>query len=101
MNSAVVSRVLALSQTAILLHPGFRDELGVLVRNAVAAFVIGLGIVRSPPVAQISVLVKLASLVVIAMDGLVPNHRASGRIVDRIVLRRIEEGRLQNPGRKV
>src|ERR1700683_5214337 len=101
MNSAVVSRVLTLSQAPILLHPGFRNEFGVLVRNAVAAFVVGLGIVRGPPVAQISVLIKLASLVVVPVDGLVTNHRASSRVVDRIVLRRIEERRVQNSSRKV
>src|ERR1700733_15690732 len=101
MDSAVVGRVLALGQTAVLLHAGLGDELGVLVGDAVSAFVVGLGIVRRPPVAQISVLVELAPLVVVSVYGLVPNHCACSRIVDGVVLGGIEERRLQNSGWKV
>src|SRR3984957_9912540 len=101
MDSAVVRGVLALSQAAVLLHAGLGHELGVLVGDAIASFVVGLGIVRSPPVAQIAVLVELASLVVVSMNGFVPNDSAGGRIVDSIVLGGIEERRLQNAGREV
>src|SRR5580658_8473528 len=101
MYSAVVGRVLALGQAAVLLHASFGDEFGVLLGDAVASFLIRLSIVRGPPVTQISVLIELAPLIVIPVDGLVPNHRAGGSIVDRVALSGIEEGRLQNPGRKI
>src|SRR5208282_3352411 len=101
MDSAVVGGVLTLSQAAVLLHAGLGNKLGVLVGDAVAALVVGLSIIGGPPVAQITVLVELAPLIVIAVDGLVPNHCASGRVVDRIVLGGIEERRLQNPRREV
>ena len=101
MNSAVISRVLALGQAAVLLHASFGNELGVLVGDAVAALVIRLSIVASPPVAQISVLVELAPLVVIPMDGFVSDHGAGRSIVYRVIPGGIEEGRLQNAGRKV
>src|ERR1700723_3349860 len=101
MDSTVVSRVLALSQAAVLLHTSFRYELRILVGDAVAAFVVGLGIVRGPPVAQVSILVKLAPLIVIPVDGFVANDRAGGGVIYRVILGRIEERRLQNPGREV
>src|SRR5208282_6413994 len=100
MYSAVVGRVLALGQAAVLLNASFGDEFGVLLGDAVASFFICLSIVSGPPVTQISILVELAPLVVIPVDRLVPNHRAGGSIVDRVVLSEVEEGRLQNPGRK-
>src|ERR1700676_4973583 len=101
MDSTVVSGVLALSQAAILLHAGFGNELGVLVGDTVAAFVVGLGIVRSPPVAQIAMVVELSPLIVVTMDGLVPDDRAGGRIIYRVILCRIEERRLQNTRREI
>src|SRR5579863_3357233 len=101
MNSTIVGCVFTLGQTAVLLHTGVGDELGVLVGDAVATFVVGFRIVRSPPVTQVSILVELAPLVIVPMDGLVPNDRTGSSIVDRVVLGRIEEGRLQNPGREV
>ena len=101
MDSAVVGGVLALGQAAVLLHTGFGNKLGVLISDAVASFVVSFGIVSGPPIAQISVFVEFAPLIVIAMDGLVPNHGASGRVVDRIVFGGIEERRLQNSGREV
>src|ERR1700721_102089 len=96
MDSAVVGGVLALSQAPILLHAGFGNELGVLVGDAVAAFVVGLGIVGGPPVAQISMLIELSPLIVIPVDGLVPNHNPGSGIVDRVILGGIEERRLQD-----
>src|ERR1700693_3168104 len=101
MDSAVVGGVLALSQAPILLHAGFGNELGVLVGDAVAAFVVGLGIVGSPPIAKISVLIEFSPLVVIPMNGLVPNHSAGSGIVDRVILGGIEERRLQDASREV
>src|SRR5580692_2629794 len=101
MYPTVVGGILALGQAAVLLHPGFRDKLGVFIGNAIAAFVVGFGIVRGPPVAQISVLVEFASLVVIAMDGLVPNHSTGSGVVDCVVLGGIEEWWLQNSSWKV
>src|SRR5580692_6120144 len=101
MNSSVVGRVLTLGQTAVLLHAGFGDELGVLVGDAVATFVVGLSVVRGPPVPQISILIELAPLVVIPMNRFVPDHCAGGRVVDRVVLSGIEEGRLQNSGGEI
>src|SRR5580692_733410 len=101
MNSAIVGRVLALGQAAVLLHAGFRDEFGVLVGDAVATFVVGLSVGVSPPVAQISALIELSTLVVIAVDGFVSDHSAGGCVVDCIVFGGIEEWRLQNSRWKV
>src|ERR1700733_2521087 len=101
MDSAVVRSVLALSQASVLLHAGLGDELGVLVSDAVAAFVIGLGIVGGPPIAKIAIRIELSPLVVVSVNGFVPNDRARGRIIYRVILRRIEKWRLQNPCREI
>ncbi len=52
-QSAVIGCVLALSQVAVLLDAGLRNLLGVLVGDALSALVVGFGIFRGPPVAQI------------------------------------------------
>ena len=101
MDSAVVGCVLALSQAAVLLHASFGNELGILVGDAVAAFVVGLGVVRSPPVAQITVVVELAPLIVITVNGFVPNDRAGGGIIYRVIFAGSKNGGCRIPAGKL
>src|ERR1700733_6870610 len=78
MDAAVIRRILALGQQAVLLHSGtgVGNFLRVFVGDAFAAFVILLSIFGSPPGAQVAVSVKLASLIIEAVSEFVTYHHS-------------------------
>src|SRR5207237_3253866 len=84
-RAAIIRGVFALGEQAVLLYARLGNLLGVLVRDALAALVVLLGIGRRPPVAQIALGIELAPLVVEAMGDLVPDHRAGAAEVNGIV----------------
>src|SRR6202035_5208847 len=73
METSVVSRILALSQQAVLLDPGagVGNFLRVLIGDALAALVVLLGVFGGPPVAQVALSVEFASLIVEAVSEFV------------------------------
>ncbi len=79
-----------------------RDRLvgRVLRHQAAGDGIEGLAVVVGPPVAEPSVAVQLAALVVEAVADLVADHRADRTVVDRVVGRHVEERRLQDRGRE-
>src|SRR5258708_37661810 len=103
MDAAIVRRVFALGKQTILTDSGTRigDILGVLVRNALAALVVLFGVLRSPPIAQVALSVKFASLIVEAMREFVADNHANGAVIHGIVHRLFEEWRLQNAGGEI
>src|ERR1700685_1107083 len=82
MDAPVIRRVLALGEQAILLdsRTGIGNLLRVLVGNALAAFVVLLGVFRSPPVAQVALSVELAPLIVKAVSQFVADDHADGTV---------------------
>src|SRR5205823_2157933 len=100
-RAAVISGVLALGEQAILLYARLGNLPSVLVRYALAALVVLLGVGRRPPVAQISLGVELAPLVVEAVGDLMADHRAGAPEVNGIVHVGVKVRRLQNAGRKI
>src|SRR5215469_9195910 len=103
MESAVIGGVFALRKATILLHTGarFGDLLRILVRDALSALVVSLGVRFRPPIAQVPPSIELASLVVEPVDDLVPDNGANCTIVNGIVQLRIEEGRLEDAGGEI
>ncbi len=87
MDAAVVGRVFALGEQAILFHAGagVGNVLRVLVGDALAAFVILLAVFRGPPVAQVAVSVELAALIVEAVNDFVTDDHADGAVVHRVI----------------
>src|SRR5207253_3275859 len=100
-RAAIISGVFALGEQAILFYARLGNLLGVLVRDALAALVVLLGVGRRPPVAQISLRIELAPLVVEAVGDFVPDHRAGAAEVNGIVHVGVKVRRLQNAGRKI
>src|ERR1700722_10688607 len=96
-DATIVSSVFALAEQAILFNPGagFRHFLRVFVGAALTALVVLFAIFRRPPVAEIAVSVKLASLIVEAMDDFVTYNHANGAVVHSVVFRGVEERWLQ------
>ena len=66
-QAAVVGGVLAQSQLAIHLHVIHSDKIAVLLHLAVCLFFKLLGIVRRPPVCEVSVAIVLSPLIVETM----------------------------------
>src|SRR5260370_39929095 len=73
---------------------------GALVRNAMRALLKFLTICFCPPVAQISLGIELASLIVEAVRQLMSDDRANGAEIDGVIHALIKERRLQNAGRE-
>src|SRR5215472_12801393 len=98
---AQVCDVLALGELAVDLDVVDDDVLGILIDHALAALLELLGIVLAPPVAQITLGVELAALVVEAVGEFVTNRASGIAVVRSIVQLGIIERRLQHAGREI
>ena len=75
-----------------------RHVFAVLVDEALRARFEGLAILGRPPVAQISLGIEMAALVIEAVRQFVADYRADAAHVDRIVGAHVEKWRLKNAG---
>src|SRR6185369_11967595 len=89
-NSAVVSGVFAEREFTVLLDARFWNFLAVLIDDALAAGFIGFCIGVSPPVAQVSLGIELATLVVETMNDFVSDNHSDCAVVHRVVFRGFE-----------
>src|SRR5437867_634136 len=101
MDAAVVGGVFSRGKFAVLPYAGLRNILGIFIRDALVALVVVGGVGGSPPVLQVAIGVELATLIVVAVDDLVSNHRSDRAVVHRITGGGVEERRLQNAGGEV
>ena len=87
MESAIIRGVLALCEAAILFHTRTRfwHFLRILVRNALSALVVCLGVRLRPPIAQVPLRIELPSLVVEPVDDFVPDDSANRSVIHGIV----------------
>ena len=85
-NAAVVGGVFAEREFTVLLDARFWNFLAVLIDDALAAGFIGFCIGVGPPVAQVSLGIELAALVVETMNDFVSDDHADCAVVHRVVL---------------
>ena len=90
-----------MSHQAVLFHAGFRNLLGVLIGDTLAAFVIVFGVFGGPPIVQIALVVKLAPLVVKAVSDFVPDDRAFSAKVCGVIGVREKKGGCKIPAGKL
>src|SRR5271170_3614356 len=95
MDAAIVGSVFSCRKLAILLHSRLRHVLSVFILNALIAFVVVGGVLRCPPVAQVSRGIKFAALIVEAVSDLVANDGSNAAVVYRVDLICVEKWRLK------
>ena len=84
-----------------MLDADLRDLLGVFISYAIGAFVIGLRVRCSPPIAQVAILIELASLIIEAVSSFVSDYRSGSAVIHCVILFGIKEWRLQNSCGKI
>src|SRR5271156_1002793 len=95
-HSAQIGDIFAERQFSVDLNLVQNYILRILIRDATGALLKRFGIVRRPPVAQITVGVKLAAFVIKAVRKFVADRRASIAEVRRRIRIHVEQWRLQN-----
>src|SRR5262249_25511232 len=99
-RAAVVRSVLTQGQAAIQFQVIYGGEAAVFIGNAACPLFKFLGVLGSPPVAQIAFGIEFAAFIVKAIGELVANHQANSAHVDRVIHGAIKEGWLQDAGGK-
>ena len=99
-DAAMVCNVFTTSEGAIHMHArqNFYSIKG--ANHALCALLKVLFVLFSPPVAQITFLVKLCALVVKTVRHFVTNHHTDSSIIDSIIAISSEERRLENASRE-
>src|SRR5271170_4424942 len=100
-QAAVVGRVLAQRELAVHLNVVHGGEVAVLLHLAIGLLVELLSVIGSPPIGQVSIAVKLASLIVEAVRELVADDSSGVTIILSVRRVRIEEQQLQNASWKI
>ena len=96
-DAAIIGGVLPQGELAIQLQIIHRYKTSVLVGNTTGALFKFLPVLLGPPVAQVSLGIELASLVVEAVGQLVPDHCADASEVHGVIHSLVKKWRLQNP----
>ena len=99
-QTSVVGNILTQGEVTVGMNRVEHDDVVVLFGQNLGPFVKLLGIGRSPPVVQVSVLVELTALVIKPVGHFVADYYPDTTVVDGIVGIEIKEGRLQNTGRE-
>src|ERR1700691_3425818 len=94
MDAAVVGSIFASGQLALLRDAVLGNFLRVLGHDALVFLVITLRIFGGPPIAQVSLGVELATLVVEAVDRFVADDHAGGTQIGSVVLIEAEQREL-------
>src|SRR5581483_1950904 len=95
-GTAIVRGVLTEREPPVQLQVIDYGEVAVLVGNTASPLFEALGVFRRPPIAQISLRIIFASLIVEAMRQLMSNYHADAAKIGRIIRILVEERRLQN-----
>ena len=95
-STTIVGGVLTQGQFAIQLKVVHGDEVAVFVGDTTGAGFKFLGILLRPPVAQITLRIEFASLVIEAVGEFVSDHGADATKVDSVIHLLVEERRLQD-----
>jgi hypothetical protein len=99
-KARIVGDVLPERQRAVDLIVGQRAE-GVALRDEAAGLAVETAaVLLGPPVAQVTLAIEAAALVVEGVTDLVPDHRADRTIIGGVVRPGVEERLLQDAGRK-
>src|ERR1700683_4823535 len=101
MHAAVIGRVFAEGELAVQMDAIHWSEGGILLDETFGALLKFGGIFRGPPIAQVTLGIELAALIVEPVRQLVPHYRTDGATVHGRIHAVVEEGRLQNARREV
>src|SRR5690242_19381425 len=97
-QAAEIGDAFAFHELAVFVQPRFHLETVKFLRNAVAARLEILIVLRRPPIAQISFRIELCALIVEAVRHFVADDGADSSVIDCIVGIRIKKWRLQDAG---
>ena len=99
-ETALISNILAESETAVCLGAGSDFNAVKLCDELVGESVKSLGIGCGPPVGEVTVFVELTTLIVEAVCHFMTDHHTDGAVVDGVVSLGIKERSLQNTCRE-
>src|SRR5205807_206293 len=99
-GASIVRGVFSQGEAAIQFQIVDRGKAAVLVGNATGAFLKFLCVFQSPPIAEISLGIELAALIVKTVGEFMANHQADSAKIDRIIHIAVEEGGLQDARRE-